>query len=273
MKKLKFLIYPAILVFVSCGVAESEEEAASVALINPLSSPLYIEVLKKYEKNENTTYAGSCKFETTDAIGSTKTCTIKIPELELYYSDLVFRVGSSMGAECEFVEFSPFYFRYSTANGYFPEGTGGADDDIECADPSETKCYGGAAPDILGAKFPASKSHYFLLANGEVSEFNLKSSNKRRLAGGAGQQINRSLITNANVASNLAPGSRGVALTFGGGDPVDYVANSFVDYTASCRDKWANPLYHITLIISDEDVTPEPYDDAVDFFWDWLDPF
>lgn len=247
----------------ACSGDKDEEESASTTPAPSdedapaAGSPLYVNVSTKYEGNENSVAQGSCYFETTDTVPSTKTCVIRIPELTLYFSDLHLSVGTSDATYCTQIAFSPYYYRKSNANPYA---------DQDCTSGEFKECWGGAAPDII-EDFPKVKGLYFLPANSLFKSFKVTSTNSRFLA----DELNDiSLYGNAGTCNNLATGARTTPLTnsnieFTGG------AGDYHDYTFTCADQWGELQYQITLVIADYDTPETPNTPGKDHFWDWDD--
>lgn len=252
-----------------CGTVGGETASAAPGSTTPVSSladaPLYVEVTSAYENTTKTVAQGECTFASTDTPGpaATKTCTINIPELTLFYSDLTFNVGTASDSICSQVSFVPFYYKRSSAIDYSPLGDNS--DDKDCTGPADDiACWGGAGPTLIGTTFLKSPGLYFLPSNTLNFPYVIKSSNTIRKT-----STEPSFLTNANVANNLAIVDRAATLDKDLGDNVSYVGNTMSDYQATCLDPWGNSLYHMNIIISDDDTVVDPVDDAVDSFWDW----
>lgn len=231
--------------------SSSSSSSASSTVVNGF---IQVDVYVNWEGGTAKEQMGSsCTIPLTAASGTVKTCTIMIPELKLYYSDLTFKVSVPDSKTCTKVAFIPYYYQKSANAAFKPDGTTGVDCSLTMAKNSAS-CYGGAAPDMLstlGVSFPKFAGVYFLPSNEFSKSYVLKSSNTRKSTatdlvaadtnvGSANNLPNRAIAS--LVSSNMA-----------GGDSVDYLTNSMVDYTFDCENKWYDSLYKIKIIIADED--------------------
>lgn len=223
-------------------------------------SPLRVVVSTRFEDNSTPAQVAECAFLSTDApLGPAKTCTISIPELVLYFSDLIFEVSTQSRLTCTNITFTPFSYARSVSAGFVNDRAV----TVDCSEPlyqRSADCYGGAAKDIVPG-FPLNQSVYFLTANELQQSYRLQASSTRR-----DTDPDRSMFTNANAANNLASGSRGSAIS---NAFVRYVANSMQDYQFVCYDNFANINYQINLIIEDLDEVNQETNAPLDFFWDW----
>ncbi len=228
----------------------SSDETADAA-----SSLLYIEVYSRPETSTDadTNLEGGCYITSSS---SATTCNINIPESTLYYSDLIFKVGTNKAENCQRIVFRPYFYKRS-ASATYPIMTGV----LDCSGPTPpADCYGGAAP-LLISSFPTSTGQYFLTGDSIVAEYTLTSSNTRRTTSN-----DYSFYTNANAASNNS--DKATTTTTAAGGLVHYVANTHVDYYAGCMDPWGTELYGLSLIIGDDDAEGSAIDIADDI-WDW----
>lgn len=196
------------------------------------------------------------------------TCNFSIPEGQLYYSKLQFRMGSRAAASCPILKFRPYSYQKSNISpvaadttagtpaipGYKPQGT---TTELSCADGKEPKCYGGAAPFMVEG-FPESTGHYFLPSVTAETSYVLNSENALRSYYGTGVNY---------LATNDLPddGSRATdeAVTT---NSQERVGGTFVDYFVWCETMWAEQLFSIKLIISDENVDASG---GADQYRDW----
>ncbi len=221
--------------------------------------PLYLVLQSKYETASETSVLteGTCAANSTTPAA---TCTIRIPELRLYYSELRFTVGTTSSAGCSHVSFMPYNFRRATASTNFY----GSSTATDCTDSTKKECWGGAAKNILenaGVDFPANSGVYFLPSQQLQGSYKLNSSNSRR----SDDDKDESLFTNVNAANNLLVADRGNV--FANTNGVYYSGTYYRDYTISCRDDYGHAMYSITLTIEDMD-TPTA-EGVEDLFYDW----
>lgn len=261
----KILLFTSLVVsatfVLSCSGKKSEEV---VYLPEPTlsekvtGSPLYVLVSTNYEGATTKTTHGGCYFETTDTAPMGKSCTVRIPELTLHYSDLNFTLGSDDSATCAQVSFSPYYYRKSTANNYTAPGDSTTTD---CSAGDDAKCWGGAAVTMISG-FPKVTGSYFLPSNSASQTFTLKASNTLKIANVA----DLNLRGNANSCNNLPTGSRTAAIA----SPVVYAgADDYYDYEIYCRDNWGAVKFMITLTIADYDTADSAADVSADHYYDW----
>lgn len=227
-------------------------------------SPLYFELKTNYEKVEGATLFQRCyipKGTTASGTGSTIECKIQIPELQLYYSDLTFTIGSANPETCRNVTFIPYYYVRSTSAVFKPGAT-----EYDCSKAlsptSDTpkQCFGGSAV-ALAPGFPLNSGVYILPAYESKASYVLKSANSLR-------QSTTDMAYNDNTAScnNLASASRGTAI------PSYYAGGgAYRDYSVTCYDEWYKLLYRINLTISDEDTPATTSTPAADEVYDWGD--
>lgn len=245
----------------SCNGKKASEEYYSVT--DPkqkvAGSPLYVLVSTSYEGQTDSTTQGACYIDTTTAPPSATSCTVRIPELTLYYSDLHFEIGSNDAVTCAQVAFYPYYYRKDSTSAFTPPGDATP---IDCTAGDNAKCFGGAAVTMLD-KFPGLKGVYFLPMVVPKATFNLKSSNTLR-----GDNLkDPALKTNVNAANNLASALRSTPIA----SPVTYDGTGFQDYQISCNDAWGAPQYVLTLKVADYDTKVNEYDSTEDHFYDWGD--
>lgn len=236
-----------------------------VKSIDKLSSPFYVDINIAPETTNGS--AGirstfdSCVIKKGTAVGTNLDCKIRIPEEQLYISELDFKVVTNSSNFCNAVHFQPYYYLRSTSATYKDiSGT-----TVDCSTtPISKACYGGAAPDIV-TDFPLNAGYYFLPTFELSHTYTLHSSNSRRLTDRDGSMY----FSNVNATNNLVDRASAKSMsgnaTYAGG-------SSFVDYSFSCTDKWANTIYKITLIIADDDEEDtESVSGSKDVYYDWGD--
>lgn len=253
----------------------SSDSSSTGATPTDASSPLFLVLKTRYETGTVVSGAGECAIKngaTTTAERFTA-CTISVPELRLYYSELQFSVGTANAVSCPFLTFTPYYFARSITNGVTFSGNYEARQCLANLS-SDAACWGGAAKSIVtnaGFTFPQTKSVYFTPEEGNMSKlYKLDSMNTQRqttAAAVAAKTISAddSWTTNCNVANNLDSGSRAASYA---GNGVNYAGSGYYqDYYVACRDEYYEPTYAITVTINDADTpTAEGISNQV---YDW----
>lgn len=189
----------------------------------------------------------------------TRSCTIKVEEARLYFSTLKLQY-SWYSTACKLLNFQPYYYKASNANAILPWG---GTDAVDCTDPLNATCWGGIAP-LVVPDFPRNGS-LIHLPNEGIGALPLSETVTFPSA------YSRRYNSNRNVTNDMS-GDRTVAYTDADlGTAYDaYVANTFVDYSFTCRDDWYDPqTYRIDLFISDEDTDGAPDNPATDHFPSW----
>lgn len=223
-----------------------------------VGAPLYVQVLSSFEGASDTTYQGGCYFDASESPPMTRTCTVRIPELVLHFSDLHFKIGSNDKVNCTQVAFFPYFYLRSTSPTYLPPG---ATTTIDCSNSDKMDCFGGAAPKMLPS-FLSASGVYFLPSVKDNATYDLKSSNSIRIAGG-----DESFDSNVNTCNNLTDRTTAIV------DPIYAYAGSgnFQDYLITCDDQWGETQYQITLKIADYDTEATSNTPAKDTYYDWGD--
>lgn len=206
--------------------------------------PLFLKVETTWETDEDnslgpTTHA-NCTVPDGSAAGTTVACTANIPEGQLYYSNIKFTMGTNSPVTCSRLVFQPYYYKASVSATFRPFWS--PDADIDCSGATAeagATCYNGVATEIV-PEFPKFRAVYFMTEVQAESSFTAKSGNKQ------------SAGSNRWTSNNLLLADRGanIAIPFDG-----YRANTFVDYSVICRDKWEEPIWEIDLTINDVDST------------------
>lgn len=244
-------------------LASSDPDVAKS--IDKLTSPFYVEVNIAPETLSNgpgsRSNFDSCVIKKGTATGTNMNCKIRIPEEQLYYSELDFKISTNSATFCNAIHFQPYYYLRSTSATY-KDVTGTT---VDCsATPISKSCFGGAAPDIV-TDFPLSVGYYFLPKFELSHTYTLHSSNSRRITDRDGSMF----YSNVNAANNLVDRASSKSMS---GNATYAGSNNFVDYSFSCTDKWANEIYKITLIIADDDEEDtESASGSKDVFYDWGD--
>lgn len=233
----------------STGASGSASGSSPTVVTPPQAtedSPLKLRIYTKYDQTEATisqTFleTGTTNCEATDA-APIVTCTIKIPEARLYYSNMTFTY-SWRNDKCKLMTFQPYYYRASIGS-FLPPWSESA---IDCTKvPAPATCWGGAAPHLVDT-FPKNKAIIYL------SDPSSSTAVQQQKILVSGYSLNYG--SNRLTATDLAIANRGGNIAFANGD--NYLANTFQDYVFSCRDDWYDPqIYQITLQVEDENSYP-----------------
>lgn len=256
-KVLSFLTCAVLLS--ACSVPSSDSED-SPSVTDPkqkvATSPLSVIVSTTFEGVNKAVTHGTCYFESTDVAPASKTCTIRIPELVLHFSQIDFAVGSNNSAICAQVSFYPYAYLRTTSNAYTPPGD---KDPINCTAGAHKSCWGGAAPKMID-QFPFVGGMYFLPEVDSTITYTLRSSNSYALGGSK----DPTLSTNVMVTNNLVDRITSIV------SPVSYAgADAFRDYIIQCSDQWGGAMFSIKLIIADNDTKASAAAPVSDEFYDW----
>ncbi|MBO9667314.1 MAG: hypothetical protein J7501_10940 [Bdellovibrio sp.] len=272
---LQILVFALVVPNLGCSGDEvkAEDAASTTPDTDPLSevdpaSPLYLKISTKWEDSSNVSNSVSetCAIDpSTPMPAATMSCTLEVPEAQLFYSDLKFSFGTFQTATCPVVHFVPYYYKRSTSDSYIPPGE---KEPATCGSDPTLNCYGGAAPTIMGDSdfMKGFRSLYIVTALGNQSEKVLTAESKLRWY--SGYDVNY-LVTNDLTA-------RGTTI-----DPVAdntkpmhkaYVADSMVDWGVYCEDFFGHTQYGIKLTIKDKDKLNSTDPDATeDEYDDWND--
>lgn len=264
---IRLLIPCVALIGTGCGEDSADGPAIDLASEEPgdeeeidpgeSAAPLYLELKWRFEDTEDDfQLVDTCEVSPSAARGSTTTCEMWVEEGKLHYSDLKFIVGTNAPDTCTIIKFRPYYYVRSTSATYTPAGAS-ADEEIDCSALNSAKCFGGAAPTLLGSDFPNFKGRYFLSANQTAANFSLPSEGKTRWY--YGSPVNY-LVTNDLTDKSV---------TLPETSPKSFVSSEpWVDYTVMCEDTWGYTYYTLELIIHDEDAQDSD-PDAEDDYDDW----
>lgn len=250
-----------VLVLANCSgeekLATSSESPTPLVDGVPADSPLFMRLNLRWEASSESSpyeYFQACYLNQGVPMG---TCTIKVPEARLFYSDVEFSVGTTDAVGCPIVHFQPYYYRRSNTTGYYAPGV---DKDTDCSKSrSEISkdCYGGAAPQIV-SDFPKNTSLYFLSMLNTTASFKISSSNKiRSYSGRSNMMLTNDLPYGADADAVTSTPATGRYLNVAsgnaarlGGDPDSY----FTDYYISCENLWGETTREIKIMIEDENV-------------------
>lgn len=235
-------------------------------------SPLYFKLGIAWESDTTSNYTTvkTCYLAAGSVSGTHPTCTITVPELQLYYSKLNFKVGTLDTVNCPFVAFQPYYYLRSVndiVNDWDPDGT-----TVTCStekfDPS---CYGGAAPALM-SDFGTNFGYYFQSSIGNEANYKLESSNQKRQLGFWPTNL---MVTN-DIADETAGSASGAGtktwsqkVTAADAATARPGETYWQDYVVACKDIWGATTHSITITISDDN-TENTSGGAVDHYYDWV---
>lgn len=266
-----------ILPLFSClspGPEPTSGTGIAVSKINTVDGSAYFKIeTARYDKPEVKTIKATCQIFPGDP--TSKTCTLIIPEEELFYSKFYMTFGVDAGASvaCKVINFTPFAYLGSYSGAFVPPWAYNSSA-VDCNrnDPGEklsADCYNGAAKQILSS-FPDKSFIHFFPDEGVEG----------KAAVSAPYEIGMR-YDNTWVANNLT--NRAVSINLANGNSVSdrYVGTVdaqrasdliYQDWKISCMDEFYEPVYEITVIISDQDITAgdSPGDPVLDDFYDWV---
>ncbi|WP_413559149.1 hypothetical protein [Bdellovibrio sp. HCB209] len=238
----------------SCGSPPKKEDAASTSPdeVGGLgdNAALYASVSTIWQGLEAKTEHGKCVISSDESEGYSRTCTITIPEGQLYFSSLNITIGTKTTPLCPVVSFTPYRYQIASDDtSYIPPGETTA---AKCGSELEKtpKCWGGAATQMVSS-FPTNKGMYQVTASLPQYTYEYPSENE---LGWYSPRSNRGTINNLLTPTASQAG---------------YVANSMRDYTIVCQDLWAQPIYTIVLKLVDKDTEADNNDVAKDQIPDW----
>lgn len=219
------------------------------------------ETAQESDKFENW---GSCEI-TANSVQTSKTCELKIPEAQMYYSHLEFRMGTKSAASCPILSFFPYYYKRSNNAAYSPPDAKAGDTPLDCssANTTEKKCFGGAAPQLI-VDFPEYTGSYIHTHVASEVGYVLDSENKLRTFGGS--RVNYLATNDLDVGSRVTLNDGSLQERFvdaGQGAP-------FVDYYVTCKNYWGETMYSMKLMISDENMEEDEGGASNDDYLDWL---
>lgn len=246
-----FLFLSFVAALLGCSADKVAEDSASTTspVVASDDSVLYLKIATQWESGGAESTVKTCTVSSLSAPGE-YTCSVSIPEGQLYYSNINFTFGTKVPSLCSLISFTPFAYRRSTSATFLPYG---AEAEIDCSAPRPTDkgCYGGAGPTMIG-DFPKNVGYYFLPTVSTETTDQLPSENTTRFYNG--KKVN---YLAANNLTNRAVDNASK----------EYIADSMNDYYIDCEDLWAHPVYRIKLVISDQDTeTTEGVEDEID---DW----
>ncbi len=263
-------------------VASPSASPTATPTPTPTSTPPAFEVVitSKYESGDQTaTTEADCKIAAgTATYGAAVACTntlgapttsVAIPEGRLFFSALTWtiNVGSVSGVPvCDRVIFRPYYYVPKTQGTAFSAPWIAAGTTVDCTkSPTPANCFGGAAPVIISG-FPNYTSSYSKVTTDQATaSWSLQSANSRSYGS------NRASVNNLSAAERIGVG---FDFTLHASDGFAGGASNFKDYVFECVDQWNQPVYSMTLIITDQDITgvypnASQSDSTINQFTDW----
>lgn len=233
----------------------------------PSSTPtveagLYLRVKTAWETAPTTWVThGTCSIPSgTGTAGSpaTATCSIAIPEAQLYFSRLSFLVGTAEPSACKIILFHPYYYLGETADATFTPFWDGTGTEIDCMTlPLPAACFNGPATSIVSS-FPDYRSTYFLSADASEVDYTVDSANTQA------KTDNTYSCNNLLDPSQAQVTYTGAGFSFVGGSSAGTTSYDGVysNYVVECRDEFFELIYSLSLTLEDTDST-------VDHFRDW----
>lgn len=184
-----------------------------------------------------------CTANGTAASPANVTCTVNVPETQLFYSKMKFTITHDT-ATCSLASFCPYYYQKSNAAGFDPDGTGTA---VDCsATPVPDACYGGPAKELVPSFRPVTGGNTCIFSTSSTALEKTASAPNEKTSR-QGDRHNR-YLSNDYATANRAVANPAVAYE-------GYVASSMQDYTVSCEDKHGNNLSTITIYVIDSNGT------------------
>lgn len=263
-----YLVGALFLFLPSCLSPAPDPTGSGIAIstVNTVAGDLYFKVeTAREDRPEVKTTKLTCQIFAGDP--ASKTCTLTIPEEELFYSKFYMTFGASSGTGCKVINFTPFAYLGSYSATFKPpwlSNPSAIDCNVDTAGESlSADCYNGAAKEILPS-FPQKTSRYFFPEEGVEGKFATKSPQE------AGMAFDNTWITNNLVDPTTAilQGTLDRYVGTANGLGTDLV---YQDWSIACLDEWYEPIYQITVRINDEDITGGdlPGDAVLDDMYDW----
>jgi hypothetical protein len=258
----------------ACGAKGSSSDSSSSDPATPepapgvtTDAPVALRIYSIYDKQTFVKYqtfeeTGTSLCTATDT-APTPTCTIKVEEGRLYFSDLHFQFAW-LPSKCKLFFFQPYYYLANTASAAFLPPWNDYNL-VDCtASPLSSLCVGGAAPNAIDSfKYPEITGYVY---TPDETDLSIPQTNEVKLH----SSYARHYLSNRGAASDMAAGKNTSSYTQVqlGVTGDSYLANTFVPYTLSCRDDWYDPKpYIINLVITD--VNSEGGDPGINNFWTW----
>lgn len=211
-------------------------------------SDFTVQVFTRWENSDlDPQLVGECVVDEGEKRGTEVECPIRIPEGQLFFGELQFRVKARVEG-CAQMIFHPFYYLESRSPSFQRTRTDAA---IDCSkDEIPKECYNGPAPDLVEG-WPEYTGKYVNLSTAREAEFTIPSANSK-------MRNNNRWIVNDLDDSLRGESFRG------------FVGGTMRNWGFQCRDKYSEILRHITVKFSDIDAPPDT--EGVDNFSGWPKP-
>lgn len=255
-----------IVTFSSCLSPAPDPSTGSgvdISTVNTVEGAMYFKVeTARYDQPEIKTTKLTCQIFAGDP--TSKNCTLVIPEEELYYSKLFMTFGSGNATACKVINFYPFAYLASYSATFIPPWLFNAAV-TDCSRPVAgdklpAGCYNGAAKEILST-FPDKSFIHFFPSEGVEGKTSMTSPYQ------AGMRYDNTWVANnlTDRATEIVGRYKGTTAGLGG----DLI---YQDWGVECMDEYYEPVYSITVTISDQDITTgeQPGDAVLDDFYDWV---
>jgi len=238
----------------------------AISKVNTVTGDLYFKIeTARQDRPEIKTTQLTCQIFAGDP--ASKTCTLTMPEEELYYSKFYMTFGTGNPLACKVMNFTPFAYLGSYSTTFMAPwlyGPTAVDCNVDTSGEALTSgCYNGAAKELI-ASFPNETYKFFFPEEGVEGKVAIKSPQE------AGMAFDNTWITN-NLVDTVNP------ILQGGLDR--YIGTAarrgrdlvYQDWSFACYDQWYEPVYQITIKISDHDITDNdnPGDPVLDDMYDW----
>lgn len=261
-----FVLSAFIFTLSSCLVPAPDPSVGSgvdISTVNTVDGAMYFKIeTARYDQPAVKTTKLTCQIFAGDP--TTKTCTLAIPEEELFYSKFFMTFGSGNASACKVINFYPFAYLASYSATFTPPWLFNPAV-VDCSRPIvgdklPAGCYNGAAKEILSS-FPDKTFVHFFPENGVEGKTSMSSPYE------AGMRYDNSWIANnlTDRATEIVGRYKGTTA----GIPSDLI---YQDWGVECMDEYYEPVYSITVSISDQDITTgeNPGDPVLDDFYDWV---
>jgi len=255
---------------------------ASATVANSAGGDVYLSIDTAWESTPDTYVRhGTCQVNTGAAIRQT-TCTIRIPEGQLYFSNLRLTYGTANPTSCKRVQFVPAVYQMSDdpafVTPYDPSSAG-----IDCSATalidfpgmpglpalgSNLSCINGPARALYN-DWPTTAFSYIVPVAGALNEAS------EEIPSGNGNISSFPTIIDGNYFTNVATVNKIDDPTSDVLSPTDglemYLGNSMRPYRARCLDSREQILAEVLVYIADEDLETgeDPNDANNDQFFDF----
>ncbi len=252
------------LIHSGCGMKAEDGAGSSGGGSQSTPFKLRVTVKTKWEGGGADTTWGSCNATSTTPNVGKSTCTINIPEAQLFFSKLKFTFDVESETTCAQVSFYPFYYLSSKSAGYTPPGATAA---IDCSGTNwqtNAGCWNGAVKDVVPT-FPSQSGRYFLpgASGTSYSGFpDVLSSNEKFTSLVSNNRYTVNSIPNAARAAYPATGV-GPFLATAGDCGASAARNPegvcYLDYYVTCTDVYGETLYSVLMQINDINSTIDQF--------------